>query len=231
MIKQTMMTEQKTGRYHIVDVQKDVHLTLSIHDECTFLEIAAAHGMSPVEMIERFIHDTVRGSETTVDFMPVLADGYVKEISRHNPDGSFKFPIFFLEHYDFEELFPFDVDLKAGYSESDFRRDFISSWVEGDGEGHGYSTTDYWSAYLAYCVSMREKPESIEQAVADMKATAEIYFQNIDEWTPEIDFRIAQPGLENLRRAIFGDHDADPDGSGQEETGQAEPGDGDPERE
>ena len=231
MIKQTMMTEQKTGRYHIVDVQKDVHLTLSIHDECTFLEIAAAHGMSPVEMIERFIHDTVRGSETTVDSIPVLAYGYTRELERHNQDGSFKFPVFILEQYDIEELFLIDADPKVEYSESDFRRDFMASWIEGDGEGHGYATTDYWSAYLAYCECMREKPESIEQAAADMKATAEKFFQNVYRWTPEIDFRIAQPGLENLRRAIFGNHDADPDGSGQEETGQAEPGDGDPEQE
>ena len=178
MIKKNVSFEQGSTQ----KMKMHVDLNLLIDDTCTFLNIAAAHGMSPVQMIERFIHDTVRGSETTVEFMPGLAEGYAKEISRHNPDGSFKFPVFILEQYDIDELFLRETDIRKGYDEPTFRRDFMASWIEGDGEGRGYATTDYWSAYQAYCQCMREQPETIEQAITDLVETASIYALYIDNW-------------------------------------------------
>lgn len=214
MIKQTMMTEQKTGRYHIVDVQKDVHLTLSIHDERTFLEIAAAHGMSPVQMIERFIHDTVRGSETTVDFMPVLAYGYTREVERHNQDGSFKFSVFMQEQHYFDSEFSpeFLIDFYPDDFEilSDFTHVFSSQWVD-DGD-YSHATTDYWSAYLAYCECMQEQPESMEQAMNNIKIMLDTHWKNFEFWKDPT-AKIWTSGREFNK------------------PGQAEPGDGDPERE
>lgn len=193
----------------------NIHLNLSKHDMDVFNHIVSAHGMSPVQMIEQFIHDTVRGVESTKDFLPVLANGYVKEVARHNPDGSFKFPIFFLEQ-----------------------------WIYGKSLRN--TTADDFGTYLSYCETMREKPESTQQAFDSMKTTLHKFGENLDLWQSD-----------------HGTHDADPDGSGQEddETGtpgreeqtlnwmistacnsrkpdaepdgsdQAEPGEGDPEQE
>lgn len=160
----------------MMHVQRNIHLDLPKNEADTFTRIAAARGMSPVQMIERIIHDVVMGSGRTSECLPALAYGYVRELERNNSDGSFKFPVFMQErHY---HVFP--SQFSGEYCLSDFRRDFLPEDL-----GCGIvrlEDPNYWSEYLTRCGYTQENPETMVQAIDSMGKAAKLYYRNINYW-------------------------------------------------